>query len=319
MRNQELGSRSRLTKWKAINSGDMKIFVAHLIAMGLVRKSNLENFWAKNLIVNTPFFGKYMARNVFQAIHSNLHFVDNETADKTDPLYKLRPFVTMCTENFKRVYKCERELSFDESCCPWKGHLAFKVYNKSKANKFHIKIYQISEAKSGFITGFEIYTGRQGTSVADNPNTLDPDSNKTTRLVFGLLEAANCLDIGHRIYCDNYFSSCDLFQELYARKTFAAGTVNPKRRGMPIAFKAITKKTLERGEGLFRRNGELLAVKWMDKRIVTVLSTIHDANMVESKKDRDGNAVWKPEIIHQYCHYMGGWMWEMRCLGTIHF
>ena len=51
---------------------DIKIFLAHLIAMGLVRKGCLEKYWDHRETVKTPYFGMYMGRNTFQAILSNL-------------------------------------------------------------------------------------------------------------------------------------------------------------------------------------------------------------------------------------------------------
>ena len=62
---------SRLKRWKDICEGDVKIFLAHLIAMGLVQKGNMEKYWDHGETVKTPFFGMYMSRNTFQSILSN--------------------------------------------------------------------------------------------------------------------------------------------------------------------------------------------------------------------------------------------------------
>jgi hypothetical protein len=43
----------------------------------------------------------------------------------------------------------------------------------------------------------------------------------------------------------------------------------------------IIKKTWKRGEMTFRRDGEVLLVSWMDKKIITMISTMHSAEMVE--------------------------------------
>ena len=54
-----------------MGDGDIKIFLADLIAMGLVRKGAIEKYWDHGEIVKTPFFGTYVGRNTFQAILSN--------------------------------------------------------------------------------------------------------------------------------------------------------------------------------------------------------------------------------------------------------
>ncbi len=52
-----------------------------------------------------------------------------------DPLDKLRNFITMAEENFRTVYKPSRDISLDESSCPFKGRVWFHCYNPSKPNR----------------------------------------------------------------------------------------------------------------------------------------------------------------------------------------
>ena len=42
----------------------MKNFIDHAFAMGLVRKSNMEKYWSRNEIMETPFFGKYVVTSI---------------------------------------------------------------------------------------------------------------------------------------------------------------------------------------------------------------------------------------------------------------
>ena len=51
------------------------IFLAYLVAMGLVRKTSIESYCNHGEIVRTPYFGTYMSRNNFQNILSNFHIV----------------------------------------------------------------------------------------------------------------------------------------------------------------------------------------------------------------------------------------------------
>ena len=74
-----------------------------------------------------PIFGHYMSRNHFQNILWNLH-VSNP--DETNPpkgeadhdrLFLVRPMVDMMQRNFHTKYRPGKELSLDESMCPFKG------------------------------------------------------------------------------------------------------------------------------------------------------------------------------------------------------
>ena len=298
-----------MKKWKDINEGDLKIFLAHIIAMGLTRKSNMTRYWSQEKILESPWFGKYMSKNVFQLLLANLHLNDNSKQPRNnsvlfDPLYKVRPLVDLVTEKFKQVYKPKCELAFDEGCMPWKGRLKFKCYNPQKPNRFHIKLFQVSESETGYICGYDIYCGKQNRfSCIRNARTLDNDCTKTTKVVMGLLERTNLLDNGHHVYMDNYYTSPELFEEMYYRNTYGCGTVRKNRRGLPRAVSEP--KFKEKGQMVFRRNGPILALKWYDKRAVYMLSTIHDAKMVNTGRvSLGGDAIWKPEAINDYVKQM---------------
>ena len=58
----------RMNDWKDINESDMKIFIAHLILMGIVKKSQIAKYWSRNVLTATPYFGKTMMRNPFLLI-----------------------------------------------------------------------------------------------------------------------------------------------------------------------------------------------------------------------------------------------------------
>ena len=51
----------------------------------------------------------------------------------------------------------------------------------------------------------------------------------------------------------------------------------------------------------------MLCLKWREKKDVTMLTTIHEAVMVETgKRDALGNKIEKPEAVYYYCGRMGG-------------
>ena len=50
---------ARLNKWEDTSLDEMKVFVAHLIVMGILKKNSLEQYWSRDSILNMPFFGHY--------------------------------------------------------------------------------------------------------------------------------------------------------------------------------------------------------------------------------------------------------------------
>ena len=107
---------------------------------------------------------------------------------------------------------------------------------------------------------------------------------------------------------DNYYCSPELFYELHHKETFACGTCPSNQKGMP---KSVTQAKLRNnGDRVFRRNCQLLCLKWREKKgawkDVTMLTTIHEAVFVETgQENREGNKVEKPESVY-YCGHMGG-------------
>lgn len=99
---------------------------------------------------------------------------------------------------------------------------------------------------------------------------------------------------------DNYFTSPDLFKDLYYRKIVCCGTVQHNRKGMLPNFgpKALQMKT----EDVSRICSNLTAVHWKDKRQVYVLSTIRPPTAEGNFQDR---STMKPQVVQNYNTNMG--------------
>ena len=148
-----------------------------------------------------------------------------------------------------------------------------------------------------------MYAGKGKTRCANTTNVLDPGCTETTKVVMGLMEKCHLLDKGHHVYMDNYYSSPELFEELHYRNTYACGICHSNRKNMS---KAVINAKLKKGEAVFRRAGPPLCFKWNEKRDVRMLSTIHEACMVETgKNDALGNKIVKPESVYYYCKQNG--------------
>lgn len=108
---------------------------------------------------------------------------------------------------------------------------------------------------------------------------------------------------------DNYYSSPTLFEDLKSSGFEACGTVRTNRAGMPKEFKQpnLTKGDMK----TVQLSGGVLALQWMDKRAVSMLSTMHDGSMIP-KQRRSRLApggienVMKPKMIEEYNKNMGG-------------
>ena len=220
-----------------------------------------------------------------------------------DPLFLVRPMVDMMQRHFHTKYRPGKELSVDESICPFKGRVHFKCYNPKKPNSFHIKLFMVSEPHTSYICGFNIYTGDASGQSQGHAQELQ-DASKTSCIVLGLLDSVQLLDMGHHVYVDNYYNSPDLIDLLYKRKTHACGTVMKNWKWLPSA---VTQAKSKQGETVFHHKNNLLALKWMDKGEEYILSDLHKVtNVISKKPNYRGQKVTKPQPVFLYNRYMSG-------------
>ena len=321
---------SRISHWIPVDVPKMKLFFAHLLLIGVVKKPTLESYWSKNPLTRTPFFGKLLKRMEFQNIYTNLHLTDNSIEDKQaredDRLYKVRPLLDMVNASFKDAYFPERELSYDEASCKWRGR-GLRVFNASKPNKFHIKSFQVCESNSGYCLGIDVYSGDAHDSQWKNFLPEDPKGviGKVTRQVLAHLDSCELLDKGHHLYTDNYYTSVQLADELIFRCTYICGTVRAGTVGIPIAFKLNNgpskikdayHKDMKVGEYMVRqrRDKGYFAVCWQDKKTVRLYDAIHPfkvrryETIRKDKKTKENKLIEidKPECFFHYSRHMGG-------------
>ena len=174
-------------------------------------------------------------------------------------------------------------------------------FNPSKPNKFYIKLFMVSEHKTGSMARFSVYTGQVANEwVAENAVSSE-ECTTTTKTIMGLLQRTRLLDNYKSVYFDNWFNSPQLLDEMYNSKTLGARTVRLNHRGLP---KAVVQRKLKKGETVYRRKGHLLCLKWCDKCPLTMLSSIHHAVEAQVKTNYLGNPVIKPVMIHDYNNRM---------------
>jgi hypothetical protein len=98
----------------------------------------------------------------------------------------------------------------------------------------------------------------------------------------------------------------NLAENLLKHNVRICGTMRPNR-SIPKDLEKEAKE-LKKGHSSFRRKGDVLVQVWKDKRLVRMISTIHDSEHVcTGKKNRKTNEeMSKPNCVVQYNKYMKG-------------
>lgn len=163
-----------------------------------------------------------------------------------------------------------------------------------------IKVWALSDAHNGYLSEFEVYTGKKGSAVEKN---LGAKVVKTLTKPY--------INTYRHVYFDNYFSSLSLLIDLLKDGLYGCGTIRTNRKGFPDSLKILAKKGLgERGKNKTYQCGQLTATVWQDNKPVPVVATNSDptTSMEVLRKNKDGSRVQVPcpQSVALYNKFMGG-------------
>ena len=174
-----------------------------------------------------------------------------------------------------------------------------KQYMPMKPVKRGFKVWVRADSVNGYFCDFDVYVGRPADGVSVETGLGERVVTQLTHCLRGM---------NYHVYCDNFFSSCHLFEQLLKDGVYACGTTRTSRREYPNSLKG--KVRLQQGQQVFCQRGGLVATVWMDKKPVTMLSTLAQPHITHAarRKQKDGThlSVVYPDSVVLYNRYMGG-------------
>ena len=123
----------------------------------------------------------------------------------------------------------------------------------SKPGRYGIKYWILVDAENHYCYNAIPYFGIEGDATTVNlgaqvvKNLVEP------------IKGTSC-----NVTCDHYFTSVDLFEELYNNNLTAVGTVIPNRR-LPLSLLPKQARGCEVGSSLFTYKDNLAMVSWHTK------------------------------------------------------
>ncbi|XP_033728229.1 piggyBac transposable element-derived protein 4-like [Pecten maximus] len=289
-------------KWYDTNSAEMRSYIAFHIIMGIVVAPNQDMYFTKDNLYRPTGINERITRDRMDKLHQYFHVCDSsQNPPKGQPghdkLARVRPILESVREKLKSQYRPHKETSIDEAMIAYTGRLGFKQYIPMKPTKRGIKVWMRADPNNGFVNDFQVYTGREN-NVAEK-GLGERVVKDLTRDIWGQ---------NHHVYCDNYFTTVPLFEELLQNKTYACGTVRANRKGLPPAV--VKAKLRKQGDMIQRQKGNLVATAWHDKRTVLLLTTNVDPTerTTVQRKQKDGTIVEVPcpNAIRTYTQNMNG-------------
>ncbi|XP_070778935.1 piggyBac transposable element-derived protein 3-like [Enoplosus armatus] len=283
---------------------EIEKFLAMLLFMGVVSFPAIDDYWHHELRFSV--IADIMPRRRLKLLRRFIHFNDTQQCDGTpDRFYKIRPLFDMLRQQCLLIPSTYQH-SVDEVMVAYKGTRAgsLRQYIANKPDKWG------RASSSGIIHDFLLY---QGASTFFNVALTEQEEALLlgAKLVTTLCKTITLPRLSV-VFCDNYFISFDLVQNLHENLGIRCiGTVRSNRMGG--ATLKTDKELMKEGRGAFDyRSAEgLLAVKWFDNKCVSLLSSAAGITPLSSVKrwSKDANtkiAVPCPSLIPAYNQHMGG-------------
>ena len=148
----------------------------------------------------------------------------------------------------------------------FKGRCTLKQYMPPKPVRRGIKLWALADSLNGYISEFEVYTGKKANAVEKN---LGSNVVKTL--------TQHYMNTFRHVYFDNFFTGVGLLLDFLKSGLYGCGTLRSNRKGFPEDLKPVVKKGMkQRGESQTQQYHNLTVSVWQDNRAVTVAATNGD-------------------------------------------
>ena len=153
----------KYAQWTQVTVTELQAYMGFMILMGIVHLPSIYDYWKKD---DYSPVASLISRDRFFELYHYLHFANNSSLSPPgDPGYdkfgKIRPVMERLREVFRTVYYPHKNVSVDEAMILFKGRSTLKQYMPQKPTKRGIKVWAMSDAINGYVSEFDVYTGRK--------------------------------------------------------------------------------------------------------------------------------------------------------------
>ena len=206
----------QVRSWET-NPDEIKAYLGFHILMGLIHLPDLSDYWTLDECYHYFPIASRISRKRFKEIQQFLHFTDIATIvpygePGYDRLARVRPIITAVRDTFLANHRPHHNNAIDEAMIKFKGRSAMKQYLPLKPIKHGFKVWVRADSEIGYISDFEVYTGK-----SDAPEKYVGE--KVVKNLSWPLVGGN-----YHIYCDNFFTTVRLFEDLLEDGIYACGT-----------------------------------------------------------------------------------------------
>ena len=184
-----LDSEDMRENWLPTNAEEIMAFLGVVIFMGIVKLLKVSMYFSADPRIHQVAVASVFSRNRFFQLLKYLH-VSSPTAvpAREHPdykLYRVKPLIDTLSRTFQEMYNPHREQSIDEAMVKYKGRIKFLQYMPMKPCKRGIKIWCRCDPHNGYLSQFEIYTGKD--DAHENQASAREGRTQTPRVLLLIL------------------------------------------------------------------------------------------------------------------------------------
>lgn len=148
-----------------VDSTEIEAYIGLLLILGALHgsKEAIDMLWCQDISYCRPIIPAAMSRDRFKQITSFLRFDNFQTRQErklVDKLAPIRDIFDIFTSNCKKSLNPGDHLCVDEQLVPFRGKAPFRVYMKSKPDKYGIKIWALVDCTTSYIANMQVYLGK---------------------------------------------------------------------------------------------------------------------------------------------------------------
>ncbi|KAJ8391362.1 hypothetical protein AAFF_G00089920 [Aldrovandia affinis] len=251
----------------------------------------------------------------FKLMERLVHFNDNTQIPGTiHRFFKIRPLFSFLNTAFKSEPQTPKQ-SVDEVMVAYKGKTAgnLRQYIKNKLDKWGFKLFARA-SEDGFIHDMVLYQGKTTLKVHGVPLMPEQNAMGATSQIVSVLASTMSSSTTTAIFADNFFTSLEIVRYLKDKNCRYTATARDNRISKPPlkSSKEMEKKAVPRGtcDHVTSDDG-ILALRWKDNKVVTLLSTDMGVEPMSSVYRYCSDTMKKeqvscPAVIKSYNANMGG-------------
>jgi hypothetical protein len=198
-------------KWRNVTPGFILVFFGIICILSATKIRNADFLYSSSYHTSNPMVQNACTQDSFLQIRRYIHFVNNASLlPKDNPkwhhLQKIQIIINKILTTLAAGWILRKQICVDESMIKYMGRfVSFIQYMPAKPIKHGIKVYALCCAYTGYLYGFEIYTGKGNT----------PDGSPKG-VISRLLYAAGATGASGRIlYTDNFYTSLAVMKYLF--------------------------------------------------------------------------------------------------------